>query len=283
MFAGGRQAITLKPFARPPGARHSAASALFTGADGNALPKFAENAGVLSVKSGAETLAVSGAGAPDELLARQQFGNGFAAALTTDLLWRWKLSLPSSSHAVEKFWQQLLLSLAPGTGEGFRVVKLTPSPTANAPVLFTANTENAPAFEAVSPSGARQALTVTDMAAADGPAWEASFRPATTGRWEVRATDAAGRHARVVFRVGDKPVSAEMLNLPADVAGMKRLAESTGGAVVQDAADFQMLMDTAARPAAKAPEPLWNSGLLLAVMLGLYATELIVRRRHKLL
>jgi hypothetical protein len=280
---GGTQVIQLKPFALPGGAQHSAATALFAGARGAELPQFAVNAKVRSVKPGAEILAVSGGGAPEVLLARQQFGNGFAAALTTDLLWRWKLSLPSNSHAVEKFWQQLLLSLAPATGEGLRVVKLTPLPAVNAPALFAVKAENPPAFEAVSPAGARQRLTVTDAATADGPAWQAGFKPATTGIWEVRATDAAGRQARVVFPVGEKPAAAELLNLPPDVAGMKQLAEGTGGALVQEATDFQMPVESAARPALKTPEPLWNSGLLLMVMLGLYATELIARRRWKLL
>ena len=122
--------------------RGRVAGRLFAGTNGEALPQFAANAKVRAVKPGAETLAVSGVGTPEVLLARQQFGNGFAAALTTDLLWRWKLSLPSSSHAVEKFWQQLLLSLAPASGEGLRVVKLTPSPAVNAPALFSANAES---------------------------------------------------------------------------------------------------------------------------------------------
>lgn len=282
LSAGGSQAVTLRPFALPAGAPRSAANLWFA-TNGEARPQFAANAKVRSVKPGAETLAVSGEGTPDVLLARQQFGNGFAAALTTDLLWRWKLSLPSNSHAVEKFWQQLLFSLAPATGEGLRVVKLTPSPAVNAPVRFAVNAENPPALEATSPAGARQRLTVTDAATVDGPAWQASFTPTVTGRWEVRATDAAGRQARVAFPVGGKPVSAESLNLPADVAGMKQLAESTGGALVQDATDFQSPMETTARPAVKTPEPLWDSGLLLVVMLGLYATELIARRRCKLL
>jgi len=283
MFEGGSQAITLKPFALLAGVQRSAAGRLFSDTNGEMLPQFAFNAKVRAVKPGAEILAVSGAGAPDVLLARQQFGNGFVAALTTDLLWRWKLALPSSSHAVEIFWQQLLLSLAPATGEGLYLVKLTPSPAVNAPALFVVNAENAPALEALSPTGMRQQLTVVDAATADGPAWQASFTPTTTGRWEVRATDAAGRQARVVFPVGNKPASAELLNLPTDVAGMKQLAESTGGALVQDAADFQTPMETATRPPTKTPEPLWNSGLLLVVMLGLYATELIARRRCKLL
>lgn len=283
MFAGGSQAITLKPFTLPAGARHSAASALFAGTNGDALPQFAVNAKVRSVKPGAEILAVSGGDTPEVLLARQHFGNGFAAALTTDLLWRWKLSLPSSSHAVEKFWQQLLLSLAPASGEGLQVVKLTPTPAVNATVSFAVNAENAPVLEAISPGGARQRLSVTDAATADGPAWHASFTPPTTGRWEVRATDASGRQARVVFPVREKPVSAEMLNLPADLPGMKQLAEATGGALVRDTADFQVTQEIAAKSPMKTPRALWNSGLLLAIILGLYATELIARRFWKLL
>ena len=277
---GGNQAITLKPFALPPGAQRSAANALFADPSGEALPLFAVNARVHSVKPGAETLAVSGVDPPVVLLARQQFGNGFTAALTTDLLWRWKLSLPSDSHAVEKFWQQLLLSLAPATGQGMQVVKLTPSPAVNAAVLFSANTENAPVFEAISPAGQRWRLSVTDAATVDGPAWQASFKPTTTGRWEVSATDTDGRQAQVAFPVGRKP---EMPNLPPDLAGMKQLAELTGGALVQDTTDFQMPMEPAAKPRAKAPVPLWDSSLLLLIMLGMYATELIARRRWKLL
>ena len=283
MDEGRNQEITLKPFALPPGAQRSAANAPFADTNGDTMPLYAVNAKVRSVKAGAETLAVSGAGEPAVLLARQQFGNGFTAALTTDLLWRWKLSLPSDSHAVEKFWQQLLLSLAPATGEGFRVVKLTPSPAVHMPALISANTENAPVFEAVSPTGARERLKATDAATVDGPAWQARFTPTTTGRWEVSATDIGGRQARVVFPVGKKPPSAEMLSLPPDLDGMKELAELTGGALVQDASDFQMPMESVAKPRARAPEPLWDSGLLLLVMLGLYATELIARRRWKLL
>ena len=285
-FAGGNQAITMKPFALPAGARHAAANSLFAGTNGDALPKFSENAKVRAVKPGAETLAVSGLTAPDILLARQQYGSGFAAALTTDLLWRWKMSLPSGSHAVEKFWQQLLLSLAPGSGQGLRVVKLTATPAVNAPAIFSVNAasaENPPVLEAVSPAGARQRLMVTDAADADGPAWKASFTPPTMGRWEVRATDAVGRTVHVAFPVVEKSGSAEQLNLPADLAGMRQLAESTGGALVDNATVFQSPMEAAAKPPSKSPEPLWNSGVLLLVLLGFYAAELIVRRRCKLL
>jgi len=284
-MVGGSPNIVLRPFALPAGAEQAAGRRLFADTNGDALPRFAENARVRRVKPGAETLAVSGQGAPDILLARQQFGSGFAAALTTDLLWRWKMSLPSGSHAVEKFWQQLLLSLAQGAGEGLHVVRLTDSPAVNVPANFlvSAAAENPPKLEAVAPGGAPQRLTLTLATTADGPAWQAAFTPPATGQWEVRATDAAGRTARVVFPVGEKTASAELLNLPADLDGMRHLAEITGGALVDGTTWFQPSQEAAARPPAKLPEPLWNSGALLMFALGLYAAELILRRRCKLL
>ena len=280
---GGSQAITLKPFALPRGTPHSAAAALFLNANAGELPQYASNARVRALKAGAEALAVSGGDAPEVLLARQRFGNGFAVVLVTDLLWRWKLSLPSKSHTVEKFWQQLLLSLAPGSGQGFHVMKLTESPAVNKPAVFVANTETAPAFEAMSPAGKRQRLTASDQSATNGRAWQASFTPTMAGQWNLRATDSSGREARLVFPVREKPISAELVNLPADLTGMTQLAESTGGALVREAADYQSRVEPTATAPLKAPEPLWNSSVLLGLMLAAYATELISRRFCKLL
>jgi hypothetical protein len=285
-FAGGNQNISLKPFALPPGLPHTAASDLFAGTNGEPLPKFNENAKVHALKPGAEALAVNGRDPADVLLARQQFGDGFAAALNTDLLWRWKMSLPSSSHAVEKFWQQLLLSLAPETGEGFRLTRLTASAAVNAPVVFSV--DNAAAaeslrIEAVSPSGTHQPLTVTEVQDADGSSFRTSFTPPKTGRWEVRATDASGRAAGLTFPVAEKSSSAELSNLPADVAGMGQLAESTGGSLIDANTVLEPPAESAGKPTERLPQALWNSGPVWLVLLGLYATELILRRRWKLL
>ena len=282
-FEAGSQAVTLKPFALPRGAPRSAAAELFSSANSAELPRYASNARVRALKAGAEALAVSAGDQPEVLLARQHFGNGLAAVLATDLLWRWKLSLPSGSHTVEKFWQQLLLSLAPATGQGFRVMKLTASPAVNTPAVFLANTETAPAFEAVSPAGKQQRLTASDESNTNGRAWQASFTPTAAGRWELRATDSSGREAHLIFPVAEKPVSAELLNLPSDLTGMKQLAESTGGALVREVPDFQSRLEPTNAAPAKAPEPLWNSSVLLALMLAAYATELIARRFCKLL
>jgi len=88
--------------------------------------------------------------------------------------------------------------------------------------------------------------------------------------------------ARTVRRENELAIRAA---LGAGTAALRRtlLAESTGGRLVREAADFQLPEGPAARPPAKTPEPVWNSAWLLAGMLGLYSTELIVRRRSKLL
>ena len=286
LFAGGDQSVSLKPFALPPGTQHTAASDLFAAAGGDLLPKFCANARVRAVKPGAETLAVSGQNPADVLLARQQFGHGLAAALTTDLLWRWKMSLPSGSHAVERFWQQLLLSLAPEGAEGLRLTRLTPSPAVNAPATFSiskASLADSLKLECVSPKGAHRQLTATEVAVADGSELQASFTPTTTGRWTVVATDASGRAAGVTFPVTEKSTSAELSNVPADLVGMRQLAESTGGALVDETTAFELSAEAPAKPLEKLPAPLWNSGVLLLVLLGFYAAELILRRRCKLL
>jgi hypothetical protein len=277
----------LKAFALPAGATHSAGSALFE-KSGESLPHFVNNARVRTVKPGAEVLAVSapaGGGEPQVLLARQQFGNGFTVAMMTDLLWRWKMSLPSSSHALEKFWQQLLLSLAPSSGEGLRLIKLTESPSIHQPVVLQiagSAAEALPTVEAVSPSRDRQPLTLQPATNGES-AWTASFTPDAAGDWEVRAIGSGKKSARLSFPVPVTSQSAEMMNLPPDVGGMRELAEATGGAMIEDAPVFQPRENSAAAPGLQHVRPLWNSAWLLAGLLGLYATELIVRRRFKLL
>jgi len=281
--------VTLKSFALPANPRPSATSALFAGTDPDRLPKFESNTKVRAVKPGAEVLAVSRPEAgrvPEVLLARQQFGSGFAAALTTDLLWRWKLSLPSNSHAVEKFWQQLLLSLAPSSGQGLRLAILTATPAVKSPVALRISALTAgvaPKVELVSPSGERTPLTAEEIKDGDGPVWQVRFTPNTAGNWEVRTTDSAGRTARVVFPVDEKAGGVDLSNLPPDLVGMRQLAEVTGGALLEKTVVFRLPVEPAEKPRVKQAEPMWHSGWLLTLLLGIYSAELITRRRLRLI
>lgn len=276
----------LKPFALPAGTSHSAVSAVFD-QSGDGLPQYVQNVAVRAVKPGAEILAVSrptDGSEPQVLLARQQFGNGFAVAMMTDLLWRWKLSLPSDSRALERFWQQLLLSLAPVSGEGLRLTKLTESPTTNAPVALQVTGSLAgapPKVVLVSPGKETRPLTL-QPAPGEENGWTASFIPTVGGTWQVAATGTGNTSARLVFPVAENPASAEMRNQPPDVDGLRQLAEATGGGLIEAAPVFQPLDATVVSGLVHV-RPLWNSSALLGMLLGLYGLELIVRRRFKLL
>ncbi len=178
--AMNRQEVApLTPFAA---LRSSSRAKLF--ASGPSAPQFSEYAKVLCAKPGAEIIAVhprdrSPNGTPRVLIARQQFGQGFAAALTTDLLWRWKLSLPSTARTAETFWQQFMLSLANTTpGQGLRVIRLGDSASISRPVTVRvegAETGEPPKISASTPKGV--ALPLIARASNTKGAWDASFIP----------------------------------------------------------------------------------------------------------
>jgi hypothetical protein len=64
---------------------------------------------------------------------------------------------------------------------------------------------------------------------------------------------------------------------------MRELAESTGGALLGKTTVFRPSAQSAEKPRVKRAEPVWHNGWLLALLLGVYSTELIVRRRVRLL
>jgi len=285
--AMSRQEIQpLTPFV-PPSA--SSRARLFQ--SGSNAPQFNEYAKVKSPKAGAEVIAVhprdrSATGAPRVLIARQQFGQGFAAAMTTDLLWRWKLSLPSTSRMAETFWQQFMLSLAPTSpGRGLRLTRIGEGGALSRPVTVWAESpgSDAPKIVAISPAGNPQVLTVREKKDQQG-GWEASFIPEVDGRWEVTAETAADDHAKISLPISRQAQTEETANLPPDVEGMRQLAEVTGGALIdQEAVAFPVPPAVLPAPEVKRALPLWNRSSLILLLLGFYGTELVARRLFRLL
>lgn len=284
-----RQASYLRPFAPPP---KSGASKLFH--PGNDAPRFAVYARVSEVKPGAEILAVHpvdrnpSGNAPRVLVARQRFGDGWTSVMTTDLLWRWKMSLPSDSRVVDTFWQQFILSLAPSSeGQGLRMVKMTDAPAVNHTVAIRVegSSGGAPSIFAISPTGARKSIAPGRETGRDaGGAWRADFIPDTEGRWEVQATDMAGNNARITFDATAQVRNMESLNLPPDTEGLRHIAESSGGALIEDGCTIfhtQPPWDQTFEP--MHAKPLWNNAWLIGALLGLYGIELISRRCFRLL
>lgn len=279
----------LYPFTAPAGAA-AKVSKLFE--SGTNAPRFSDFAKVSKVKSGAEILAEHPSEGPEAnrrwvLIARQQFGEGSSAVMTSDLLWRWKMSLPSESHLVETFWQQFMMLLArTSTGQGLRLVKddslASVGRAVTVRVEMAAGSAALPPVVAVSPSGVKQTLVV--KAGESGAEGQTSFTPDAEGRWEVSASDEAGNLARITIPVGTKKASGESTDTPADVEGLRRIAEATGGGLIDgDTAAIRSRPAATLASATKIPQPLWDTRWLIATLLGLYGAELVVRRVSKLL
>jgi len=283
-----QELASLQAFTIPAGS--SRALTALRGLDAANLPRLSQYAKVAGPKPGAEVLAVREPTATDKsrdiLLAKQQFGEGFSAFLATDLLWRWKMALPSTSRAVEVFWQQLLLSLTPAPRSGLRLARLTDAPALATPVTIRVESSSdlpAPTVTCVSPTGTITPLTLQESPGRESGAWTAAFTPDQPGMWGVSAVDGAASSAGLQFPVSDKARTTEALDIPPDIEGMRRIAESTGGALIGDEPVFKTRTVTDGEWQRKNTEPLWNSSWLLAALLGLYGTELAVRRIFKLL
>lgn len=253
-------------------------------------PRFNTFARVRAVKPGAEILAVhpterSPDNSPRVLVARQQFGAGFTAVMNTDLLWRWKLSLPSTNRAPEIFWQQLFLSLAqPSPAQSVELTCRTESPQLNHSVSLrvTGATETAPTLTIRSPQGQSQRLSLTADEANEAGTWQASFTPDREGSWEAKATTIDGDEAKLSFAVVAQARTAELMNLPPDMDGLRRLAEATGGALIESGAPVFRQLKTERPGDILRTQPIWNTGWLVALLLGGYAMELVTRRAFKL-
>jgi hypothetical protein len=256
------------------------------------IPHFNTYARVRAVKAGAEILAVHpsdrspGNNQPCVLAARQRFGDGFTAVMNTDLLWRWKLSLPSTNRSVEVFWQQFFLGLAqPAAGNALELTSRTESPQLDRPVVMrvAGTADSVPTVTVRSPQGRSQRLNLAPFDSEGAGVWLATFMPDEPGCWQANAANADGDAAKISIAIAKQSVSAELMNLPPDTDGLRRLAEATGGALIESGTPVfgQMAME---RPAeVLRAQPLWNNGVLVLLLLGAYATELVTRRLFKLL
>ncbi|HEY0255959.1 MAG TPA: hypothetical protein VGC39_00845, partial [Candidatus Methylacidiphilales bacterium] len=95
-----------------------------------------------------------------------------------------------------------------------------------------------------------------------------------------------GAMVETLLRVSHVSHAVELSGLPPDVEGLRRLAQSTGGSLLNDGAPDSW--SVAAAPnlnslVGKHSRPLWNNWWVLLLGLGLYVTELIGRRFAKLL
>ncbi len=287
----------LKAFAFPAQARRSAVADLFGAAKGGLIhdvPQFASYARVHGIKAGGEVLAVhpddkTAANTPRALLVAQRFGQGQVTALLTDGLWRWRMSLPSDSHDPEIFWQQLFRKLTrQESGHGSLRFGAQPYFTSlGQPSDFRldgAAPGSAPMLTATSPAGVTQKLD--PQLDSTTQSWAFQVKPDAPGKWRIHAEDSRGAQMETWLRVSNSVRGDELSGQPPDVDGLRKLALSTGGTVLDDGMPDQWTAShgpNLTTLVSKRTEPLWDVWPVLLIGLGFYVTELIWRRRLKLL
>jgi hypothetical protein len=262
------------------------------------VPKFSEFVPVSRLRPGAEVLAVHPtARAPDTgqsyiLLATQTFGRGHTAILTTDGLWRWKMSEPSDARVVETFWQQLLLAIGRRTErEHIHFVNMPAQVKVGEVValrLAGVAADTTPVVVAKLPDGRGARITPTSTGDAAAP-WRINWKPSQPGPWEFVAA-VEGDVRTYFFTTAVTDPTGELARTPTAVDALRALAASTGGLLLADKLPFAWRTDTKSEQSTKA-EPivtetrhlLWNNWTLLWVALGAFSLELILRRLWKLL
>ncbi len=254
-------------------------------------PMFTSYARVESAKPGARILAVHptetnpSTGAPSILMASQQFGKGRSTVLTTDSLWRWKLSLPSGSREAETFWQQLLVWLAQPSLNAIHFVKPKVEVPVNRPVRFVLE-GNADLPAVTVQSGTSQPSAPLPVSRAADGTFEVKWTPIATGPATLTGFDSSGAETSIAVAVVESQATLETSNIPPDLDLLRNVAESTGGELIQNG------IPTSWRRLAEAPRSivvsenltlLWNRWPLLLACLGLYSVELLLRRRWNLI
>ncbi|MEI9998687.1 MAG: hypothetical protein WDO13_05730 [Verrucomicrobiota bacterium] len=290
----------LTSFALPAQTTRKAIAQLFGQGSGGGpaeVPMFASYAHVAALKAGAEALAVhpsdrTPSNQARALLVAQRYGQGQVTALLTDALWRWKLSVPSTSHAPETFWQQLFLALA-GPGGTMHFSRQPYFAALGEQADFTlagASGLSGPVVTAIPPAPpggpAPAPKTLTPHAGGQAGEWTFQLTADQAGKWRVQAGDAAGAQIETLLRVGGASHNAELSGLPPDADGLRKLAELTGGAILNDGTPDGW-SGRAATPdltlVSEHVRPLWDTWAVLLLALALYAIELVWRRRAKLL
>ena len=265
----------------------------FPAKPGMASPEFVNYQLFKDKKPGAEVLAVHSrdnnpdTGKPAILMASQQYGSGQSCVLATDSLWHWKLSQPSQSGEAEIFWQDLLNWLV-RTRRNAPVFDHPPIGSIQGlPVTIrirAANPESVPSLSVEGPDQKTQPCELKN-AGTDG-IWEAVWTPDQMGDWILIAKDEKGLGSEHLLSVEKQSSPGEFNPMPPDEEKMRKLAEMTGGELIRNRIPLTWSRSDTLENEASVTEirkPLWHRGWLLAACLACYGTELLARRRWRML
>jgi uncharacterized membrane protein len=249
-------------------------------------PEYYESARVEYSKAAAQVQSqVAKNEGSDILLATQTFGLGQSSILTTDLFWRWHLSRPSDDPASSIFWQQMITWLARSSDRDIHFV--------SAPLAAKVGEKVGLKF-----AGAQGAVRAMYWNLNDGQKIplpvgiedDEGLRMIETdfpegGNWLFQVEEIeTSAYARAYLTVDDGPAADEDVVQTVDFETMKEIARRTGGAVLQNSLPREWSDRTSAELLLDESVTLrWHKTWLLLAILVIYASELILRRRARLL
>ncbi len=257
------------------------------------LPSLAGVVELGGPRPGASVLAVTERGtAGTPVVAVQRYGAGRTVLFAGEASWRWKMMRPATDPSYDRFWRQVARWLSADTAEllsatapasvlpgepvdlqiAARTPEFTPAPGADLRVTLEG------------PDGVGRPIVPALTNAAQG-VFTARMPPAEPGVYRVilERADATGPAARTELRWLVGGLDRELADPRLNDAGLRRLAEASGGryASSEDAAAAAQWLAAAARPAEGAIQwrDAWHTGWMFAMIVLVTCVEWTLRRR----
>lgn len=249
------------------------------------LPEIADFQAIGPLRPGAVTLLEADTPSGTvPLLVTQSYGRGQSFLLATGGTWRWQMGLPVEDQRHETFWRQLARALTISAPKPFEVNVEQAGSSARVRVVARNGSFEA---EAAAPiltvtAAGQPELTLPLQPATDEPGvWEGNFDPAAAGTHYLEASLGSERRARAAFHFD---AGGEAFGLRQQRGLLESLAAATGGRYWR-LDELSDLPDAIGSSAAGIVEerfyPLWNAPILFLLLVGLKATEWLLRRRWR--
>ena len=253
----------------------------------------------VSVTLGEKPLAVVLAAAANEdgpvLVAYQRYGQGKALSMNASGLWRWSFretGQEESEVAYGRFWVSLLQWLLAGSqflpGADVALASARRYYSSEQPMQFlisTRNLDRAIYQPRLVIAGNNQTVEVEPRQR--GESFIAEAGPFAPGAYHVTLRNNVGKPAELSQDIEVVSASIEKKELSADPDLMRKIAETSGGAVIkaEDVARMPEIVRRweVARQIAHRQQPIWDRWWLLMALVALLGTEWWLRRREGLL